>query len=162
MKKNLLNFMRLLSLTAVTILISPVMIYAQTGRTAFSGTWALNSMESSPIARSSSGEIVVKQEANLLTTTTTSKDGMSVVVRYTLDGKESINNSDEGERSSTAKFSADGKTLTILTRYYIDDMEKTEQDVWSLRDTKTLSVVNTASGTSGDEVTRFVYNKKEW
>lgn len=162
MKRNLLNLTSLLSLTAVTILISPLMINAQTGRPDFSGNWALDSMESSPSARSSSSEVVVKQEANLLTTILTGKDGMSVVAKHTLDGKESINRSDEGETRSMAKFSADGRTLTVVIKSTVDGKEETDQYVWSLRDPRTLSVVCTTPGMSGDEVTRYVYNKKGW
>jgi Tol biopolymer transport system component len=162
MKKNLLNFSKFLSSAVVLTLVAPVMINAQASRTDFSGTWALNAMESSPSARSISGDFVVKQEANLLTTTTTDKDGMSTVSKYTLDGKESINKTHEVENKAMAKFSADGKTLTILTKFIVEGKEKIDQDVWSLRDPKTLSVVCTTAGMSCDEVTKFVYYKKEW
>jgi hypothetical protein len=162
MKKNLLNFSRLLSFAVVITMVTPAMMHAQAGRIDFSGTWALNSMESSPSARSSNGDFIVKQEANLLTTTSTTKDGMAVVCKYTLDGKENVNKTHDGESRSIAKFSADGKTLTILTRLIVDGKEKTDQDVWSLRDPKTLSLVCTTAGVSGDEVTKYVYNKKEW
>ncbi|HEY6063175.1 MAG TPA: hypothetical protein VIV35_06175, partial [Chitinophagaceae bacterium] len=107
MKKNLLNFSRFMAFAAVITLVSPAVMHAQASKVDFSGTWALNSMESSPSARNSSGDFIVKQEANLLTTTTTAKDGMTFVYKYTLDGKESINKSHDGEDRSTAKFSAD-------------------------------------------------------
>jgi Tol biopolymer transport system component len=162
MKKNLLNFSRLLSLAVVITLVSPAMMRAQGSRANFSGTWALNSMESSPSVGSANGDFLIKQEGNFLTTTSTEKDGMTVVYKYTLDGKESINKSHDGDSRSTAKFSADGKTLTILSKTVVDGKEKTDQDVWSLRDPKTLSVVCTTAGISGDEVTKYVYNKKEW
>jgi hypothetical protein len=162
MKKNLSNFSRWLSFAVVITFFSTAVMHAQGSRSNFSGTWALNSMESSPSARSSSsGDFVVKQDANLLTTISTDKNGKSVEYKYTLDGKESINKSHDGDVKSTAKFSADGKTLTILSRFKEDGQEKTDQDVWSLRDPKTLSVVCTRPGMSGDEVTKYVYNKKD-
>lgn len=162
MKKNLLSFSRLLSLAVVMTLFSTAVMRAQGSRVDFSGTWALNSMESSPSVRSSSsGDFVIKQEPNFLTSTSTDKDGKSVVSKYTLDGKEYINKSHEGDVKSTAKFSADGKTLTILTISTVDGKEKTDQDVWSLRDPKTLSIVCTTAGMSGDEVTKYVYNRKD-
>jgi hypothetical protein len=160
MKKNLVNFVKLLSLTVVLILTTTAMVNAQGGRIDFSGTWALNTMKSSPSAANSSRSFLVKQEGNLLTTTSTGEDGMPVVTKYKLDGKESANKSEGIDSKYTAKFSSDGKMLTIVTKSWVDGKEKTDEDVWSLSDSKTLSIICTIVGTSGDEVTKFVYDRK--
>jgi hypothetical protein len=159
MKKNLSDLMRLVSLAVVIILVAPAMISAQEKKVDFAGTWALNSMKSSPSAANSGG-ITVKHEGNSLVTTTTRMDGMSQTNKYSLDGKESINKSDGVEHKSTAKFSEDGKTLTIITKSLVDGREHLDKDVWTLVDPKTLSIECTVSGTSGDEVTEYVYDKR--
>ena len=160
MKKNLVNLVKLLSLSVVLILTATAMVNAKGDKTDFSGTWALNTMKSSPSAANSSRSFIVKQEGNLLTTTTTGEDGKSVVTKYQLDGKESAYKLEGIDHKSTAKFSSDGKMLTILTKSWSDGKEKTDEDVWSLSDSKTLSIVCTTVGTSGDEVTKYVYDRK--
>lgn len=159
MKKNLSDFIRLLSLAVVLILVAPSMVSAQDRKVDFGGTWALNSMKSSPSA-ANSGSITVKHEGDHLITTSSGKDGMEVVTKYKLDGKESINKSGGMESRSTAKFSDDGKTLTIITKSLVDGREQIDKDVWRLIDPKTLSIECTVSGTSGDEVTEYVYDKR--
>src|SRR5450759_2242338 len=110
MKKNIENrtinsskFMRLISLAIILVLIAPVMINAQAGKSNFAGDWTLNAAKSTqPPAggggggqRGGGGNFIAAQEANLLTSTRTrtGQDGTATttVLKYTLDGKESIN-----------------------------------------------------------------------
>jgi len=151
---------KVLSLTAVLVFIASLVIQAEEDKSNFSGIWALNFMESSPAARGEISELIVKQEGNFLTTTTTHPDGTSFVSKYTLDGKESVNMEGLTETRSTAMFSGDGKKLTILKSSYGADEEKTDQDVWRMTDAKTLSIVCTTMGSSGDEVVRYVFTRK--
>jgi len=165
MKKNVSNLMRFLSLTIVLILVAPAMIDAQTGKVDFTGTWALNAEKSTlPEGgggpRMGGGNITVTQEANLLTQTRTGQDGTPRVTKYTLDGKESINTTFGGESKSTAKWSADGKTLTIATKSNFNGNEMTSTAVWSLIDAKTLSVVSTRQTPDGEVKATMVYDKK--
>jgi len=95
-----------------------------------------------------------------LTQTRTGQDGTPRVTKYTLDGKESLNTTFGGESKSTAKWSADGKTLTILTRFSFDGNEMTSTAVWSLIDAKTLSVVSTRQTPDGEVKATMVYDKK--
>ena len=165
MKKNLSNLMQLLSLTIVLALVAPVMIHAQAGKANFSGSWALNT-EGSSLPQGGSGQrmggsnFTVTQEANLLTRTRTSQDGTTRVTKYTLDGKESVNTFGGGESKSTAKWSDDGKTLTIFTKLTFDGNERSSTEVWSLKDAKTLSIVSTRQGQDGEVKTAMVYDKK--
>jgi Tol biopolymer transport system component len=167
MKRNLSNLMRLLSLTVVLSLIAPVMIYAQAGKANFAGTWAMNA-EKSTLPQGGGGgggqrmggNFTITQEANLLTRTRTGQDGTSTVTKYTLDGKESVNTTGGGESKSTANWSADGKTLTIVTKSNFNGNERTSTAVWSLIDAKTLSIVSTRQGQDGEVKTAMVYDKK--
>jgi Tol biopolymer transport system component len=166
MKRNLSNLMKLLSLTVVLALIAPGMINAQTGKANFAGTWAMNAEKSTLPQGGGGGQrmggtnFTVTQEANILTQTRTSQDGTTRITKYTLDGKESVNTTGGGESKSTANWSADGKTLTIVTKSNFNGNERTSTAVWSLIDAKTLSVVSTRQGQDGEVKTTMVYDKK--
>jgi Tol biopolymer transport system component len=165
MKRNLSNLMQLLSLTVVLALVAPVIINAQTGKTNFAGTWAMNAEKSTQPQggsgqRMGSTNFTVTQEANILTQTRTSQDGTTRITKYTLDGKESVNTTGGGESKSTANWSSDGKTLTIVTKSNYNGNERTSTAVWSLIDAKTLSIVSTRQGQDGEVKTTMVYDKK--
>lgn len=165
MKKNVSNLMRFLSLTIVLVLIAPTMMDAQTGKADFTGTWALNAEKSTLPGggggqRMGGGNFTVTQETNLMTQTRTGQDGTPRVTKYTLDGKESVNTTPGGESKSTAKWSADGKTLTIVTRSTYNGNERTSTAVWSLIDAKTLSIASTRQGQDGEVKATMVYDKK--
>ncbi|OFY37596.1 MAG: hypothetical protein A2Z69_01165 [Bacteroidetes bacterium RBG_13_44_24] len=164
MKKDLSKLMPLLSLIIVLFLVAPVTLNAQTGKADFSGTWVMNAEKSTLPEdggqRMGGGEFAVAQEANLLTQTRTSQDGTARVTKYTLDGKESVNTTRGGESKSTANWSADGKTLTIVTKSSFNGNERTSTAVWSMIDAKTLSIVSTRQGQDGEVKTTIVYDKK--
>jgi hypothetical protein len=187
MKKNVMNsgiirrnVMRLLSLTIVLAFLMPMMSNAQGGKANFAGTWAFNASKSDmgqPPANAPAqgqgggqrggfggGNMVAKQEANLLTveTTRTGQDGtpQTSTMKYTLDGKESVNTSTRGESKSVATWSADGKSLTIVTTRTFNDREMKTTEVWSLTDAKTLSITSTRAGQNGDVTTKRVYDMK--
>jgi hypothetical protein len=174
MKKNVKNFqvtrryfMGLLALAlTASFFILPIKMNAQGAKANFAGTWALNE-EKSTIPQGGGGgqrmggrNFTVTQEANLLTQTRTSQDGTSRVTKYTLDGKESVNTFGEFESKSTAKWSADGKSLTIITKSNFNGNERTSTAVWSLIDAKTLSIVSTRQGQDGEVKATMVYDKK--
>ena len=182
MKKNAVKeqvkgfgHLRLMSLTVLFALIVPFQIKAQAGKADFSGTWNMNEAKSTlPQSgqgggmRMGSGNLVVTQAANLLTVerTRTGQDGqsMTTTMKYTLDGKESINTSQRGDSKSVASWSADGKSLNIETSRTMDingesrTMKSTE--VWSLTDAKTLSIATTRQGQNGEVKSNMVYDKK--
>jgi Tol biopolymer transport system component len=179
MKKNVENrtinsskVLRLISLTIMLVLIAPVFTNAQAGKTNFSGDWTFNTEKSTVPQgggmRMGGGNFVATQEANLLTVvrTRTGQDGqpMTTTMKYTLDGKESINTSPRGDSKSVVTWSADGKTLTIVTSRTMDmngqstTMKSTE--VWTLTDAKTLSVASTRQSPNGEVKALNVYDKK--
>ncbi|HEY5511315.1 MAG TPA: hypothetical protein VIK10_09835 [Prolixibacteraceae bacterium] len=142
-------------------------------RTNFSGTWALNAAKSAlgdnpGSQRMFGGDFVVTQEANLMTVvrTRTNQNGESSTstMKYTLDGKESVNTSQRGDSKSVAKWSPDGKTLTIETSRTFDNngqsitMKSTE--AWSLPDAKTVSIAYAFQGRDGEVKATVVCDKK--
>jgi hypothetical protein len=171
---NCISFLRLLSLTLILALVTPVIIFAQAGKTSFAGDWTLNAEKSTQPqgggggARMGGGNFVATQEANLLTVvrTRTGQDGQATTttMKYALDGKESVNTSPRGDSKSVAKWSADGKSLTIETSRTMDmngesrTIKSTE--VWVLTDAKTLTISTTREGQNGEVKTVMVYDRK--
>jgi hypothetical protein len=166
MKKNLSVLMKLLSLTIMLALVTPVMLHAQAGKTNFAGTWTMNATKSTlPQGGGGGGQrgggtMTVTQDANLLTQTRTGQDGTARVTKITLDGKESVNTMGSNESKSTAKWSADGKSLTIVTKTNFNGTERTSTAVWSLTDAKTLSIASTRQSQDGEVKSTMVYDKK--
>lgn len=174
MKKIALNFARLLSLTVILALIAPVLANAQ-GKANFAGSWTMNAAKSTqPPAggqgggggmRMGGGDFTATQEANLLSVsrTRTGQDGTATtnVTKYTLDGKEIVNTTQRGESKSVSTWSADGKTLTVVTKSQGQNGERVSTEAWTLTDPKTLSVTSTRNGQDGTPVkTTMVYDKK--
>jgi len=166
---NYAGFMRLLSLTIILSLIAPILGTAQTNKANFSGKWVLNEAKSnlgdSGSRRFGGGNFVATQESNLLTVerTFTTRDGESrtMTSKYTLDGKESVNTMGRGERKSTAKWSSDGKSLTIVTKSSYNGNERISTEVWTLQGTNSLTIASTRQGRDGGEVkSTMVYDKK--
>jgi len=115
------------------------------------------------------GDFVAKQDANLLTVerSRTNQDGETVKTetKYTLDGKVSANTAGRGgESKSTATWSADGKSLTIVTTRSMErDGQTTEMkttEVWTLASPASLSIVSTMNTPNGERKTTRVYDKK--
>lgn len=167
MNLNRNNFMWFFSLT-ILLSFMVTFVNAQTGKVNFSGNWVLNESKSTlgdNGGRRGGGNFVANQEANLLTVdrTRTNQNGETVTTtsKYTLDGKECINTTGRGESKSTAKWSADGKSLTIVTKFSFDGNEMTSTEVWTLPDAKTISIAATRKNRDGEDVkTTRVYDKK--
>jgi len=163
-RKSLLRLLALVVMSA--FIIFPVKVNAQGAKANFSGTWTLNEAKSTMPQSGGGGqrmggrEFTVTQEANLLTQTRTSQDGTTRASKYALDGTESVNTMGEFESKSTAKWSADGKSLTITTKSNYNGNERTSTTVWSLTDAKTLSVISTRQGQNGEVKSTMVYDKK--
>jgi hypothetical protein len=164
------HFLKLLSLTLMLSFTAPFISEGQTGKVNFTGSWALN-MEKSTIGdnpRMGGGNFIAKQEGNLLSVerTRTNRDGETVTttMKYTLDGKESINTSPRGESKSVAIWSTDGNTLTINTTrtFEMDGESRTlkSNEVWTLTDPKTITIQSTMSTPDGDRTMTMVYDKK--
>ena len=180
MEKKLRNLKITLSaLIILTLLSAPLTSHAQTGKANFSGTWALNAdksdMGQSPQGQGmraggfGGGDFAAKQEANLLTVersrTNQSGETVKTETKYTLDGQVSVNTAGRGgESKSVATWSADGKTLTIVTtRSFERDGQTTEMktsEAWTLTSPASLSIVSTSNTPNGESKTTRVYDKK--
>lgn len=168
MKKNLSRSMRLLSIIIALLMLVPAYAGAQGNKANFAGNWALNAEKSTMPQgggggggqRMGGGNFTVTQEANLLSQSRTGQDGTARVTKYTLDGKETVNTMGQGESKSTATWSADGKSLTIVTKMNFNGNERTTTAVWSLVNPSTLSIVTTRQGQDGEVKTTMIYDKK--
>jgi len=178
--KNVKNLQIVLSAMVIfCFLLMPFSLNAQTGKANFSGTWAMNAEKSNlgqPQGGGGQGQrggfgggnFVANQDANLLTVerSRTNQDGETTKTesKYTLDGKESVNTTPRGDSKSTATWSADGKTLKIVTKSTFnmngESREMTSTEEWTLTDASTLSVKTTRASQNGDRVTTIVYDKK--
>ena len=158
--------------TIMILLMLPQISSAQSGKTDFTGDWTFNT-EKSTLPQGGGGarmggNVVVTQDANTLTVvrTRTGQDGQetTTTMKYTLDGKESINSSARGDSKSVATWSSDGKSVSIATTRTFDmngetrTMQSTE--VWKLTDPKTLTVTSTRQGQDGEVKTDLIYEKK--
>lgn len=173
MEKNVKRFQITLSaMIILAFLAVPFSANGQAGKANFAGTWAMNAEKSTlPQGGGGGGQggggarmggnFTITQDANVLSQTRTGQDGTARVTKYTLDGKETVNTMGQGESKSTATWSADGKSLTIVTKTSFDGNERTSTAVWSLTDANTLSIVSTRPGQDGTPVkTTMVYDKK--
>jgi hypothetical protein len=156
---------RLSSIIILLALLMPAIMNAQSGKAGFAGNWVLNNDKSTQMQGPGGGRMggpnmTVTQEANLLTRTRSTPDGTTRVLKYTLDGKESVNSGGRGDSKSTATWSADGKKLNIVTKFTFDGNERTSREVWSLIDSKTLSIESTRPGPNGDMTAKMIYDKK--
>jgi hypothetical protein len=138
----------------------------------FSGSWALNESKSTlgDGPRMSVSSMTVNQEEGLMSIDLVrpSFEGgdVSSSEKYTLDGKESVN---QGMMDSSVKtittWSEDKKELTfaktILFEMNGESMEFKITDVWSISDDgKTLTVKSAMSSQMGDTNLVLVYDKK--
>jgi hypothetical protein len=172
MKKNVSNLsgnlMKILSLTIMLAFIVPLMTNAQGGKANFAGNWTFNAEKSTqpPAGGGGGGQgggggrggfgggnFVATQDANTLTQvrTRTGQDGTATTTttKYTLDGKECVNTTPRGDSKSTATWSPDFKSLTIVTKASFNGNDMTITAVWSLIDAKTLSIKTSRPGQDG-------------
>ena len=165
-------FMRLAALfVMVSLFILPVKMNAQGAKPNFAGSWAFNESKSvlgegGNFRRATA--MTVTQEGNNLTVARvrTNQDGETTTTteKFTLDGKESVNDSGRGPSKAIVTWSADGKALNFaITRTFDRNGETTtmkSSEVWTLTDAKTLSILSTFAMQDMEMKTTLVYDKK--
>jgi hypothetical protein len=183
MKKKLFQ---ILSFAVILAFMMPAFTHAQAGKANFAGNWAVNAEKSTQPQQPAGGNppaggqgggggrggfgmgpLAVTQEANLLSveTSRTNQSGETTktTMKYTLDGKESVNTNPRGDSKSVATWSADGKSLTIVTTRTMDVNGESRTiittAVWAM-DGANLSVTTTTPTQNGDRVVKLVYDKK--
>ena len=137
----------------------------------FSGEWTLNEQKSElgeMGARVAAKKLKVSQTADAIITDKTSTfngEERKTTEKISLDGKESENivfgNS---KKKSTAKWGADGQTLTLNSTIAFErngeTMEIKGTENWKLLDAgKTLSIESTSVSTRGTFTVKAVYEK---
>jgi hypothetical protein len=179
MKKNVENLqtksrsiMQVMALMIMfSLFILPVKMNGQGAKPDFTGTWAFNETKSNlgeggNFRRAT--QITVTQDANNLTAARvrTGQDGQATTTteKFTLDGKESTNDTGRGPSKAIVTWSADGKALNFAITRTFDmngesrTMKSTE--VWTLTDAKTLTILSTFTMQDNEMKTTLVYDKK--
>jgi len=165
----------------MALLCTPLTVNAQGSKANFSGSWAFNASKSDmgqpPQGMGGGGQrpggfgggdMVVKQDASMLVMERTMQgmDGqaMTTTTKYSLDGKETVNTTGRGESKSVAKWSADGKTLDVVTTMSLNFNGQTNEmktsEAWSLNAEGNLSVVSIMNTPNGERKVTRVYDKK--
>jgi len=188
MRKKITFYRFFPAILALVLFAVPAALNGQGSKVNFSGDWVYNAEKSDigqpqgqapgqaqgqrpggmPRGGYGGGDFTAKQAGNTLTVTRTfeGRDGSSntMTSSYTLDGKESVNTSGMGESKSVARWSADGKVLTITTTRTMsrgsESRTMTSTEVWSLTDPKTLQIERTMPSPDGERKTKSVYTKK--
>jgi hypothetical protein len=155
----------------ITLLILPGKLYAQDAKPNFTGSWAFNESKSNLGDGGNfriASQITVTQDGTTLTAARvrTNQDGEAVTTteKFTLDGKESVNETGRGPSKTIVTWAADGKTLNFaITRTFDmngESMTIKSSEAWSLTDAKTLSINSITNFQDNEMKTTLVYDKK--
>ena len=164
---------RIFQLFVMTIICSLLLIPAASlfAQANFSGNWALNESKST-MGESRFGatpQITVKQEGNTITIerTRSGRDGQSMTTSETLtmDGKESVNKTENRSSTSTVTWSGDKSTMTIKSNtemsFQDQSFKSSGTENWTLDGTGSiLTIKSTTSSQRGDRSMTLVYDKK--
>lgn len=156
------------------LLIPAVILFSFTiiaDRANFSGDWKLNESKSElgDFGGFAARTLKVEQKENAITITKTSPgfnggDQITTTVTMTYDGKVAESEGFGGsKRKSTAKWSTDGKTLTVSSTMAIERDGQTneikESETWSMTADGALSIVTNSTTPMGEITTKAIYNK---
>jgi hypothetical protein len=152
----------------MTLLVIMIMLaqigYSQTPD--FTGTWKLNSSLSKLNAEFTfaPNELIIDQKGNDIKVEKHSSfqgENFTINEKFTLDGKECINEGFQGgEKKSKAIWSDDKKTLTVSTKLTMGDgNEMTLIEIYKL-DKKNLIISTKASSSYGDVEETMGYDRQ--
>lgn len=165
------TFTRIFLVTMVTfamVTFSSSVLYAQ--RAVFTGDWKLDEKKSElgEFARAATS-VKADQKENAITITRVTPgfnggDPVTSTITLTFDGKEVESEGFRGsKRKSTAKWSEDGKTLTVTSVMNFErDGQTTEfksTESWSINKDGLLSVVTNSNSPRGESTVKAVYAK---
>jgi hypothetical protein len=168
----MINFsgkLRLMLLALTVIVCSSLSVNAQ--RANFSGDWKLDESKSElgEFGGRAARSVKADQKDDAITVTKTTPgfnggDPVTTTVTLTYDGKVAESEGFGGaKRKSTAKWSDDGKTLTISSNMVLErdgqsfEIKSTEN--WTLTTDGWLSIVTNSSSPRGEITMKAIYTK---
>lgn len=137
-----------------------------------SGEWSLNNDKSefgNSQFRFAANKLKITQDASNISIersgTGRNGEAYSYTEKMTLDGKESENSTFQGRtRKSTAKWSPDGKSLTITSTMSFDRNGETftvnSTEVYSLSSDKVLAIDVDSTSPRGETKNKLIYDKQ--
>ncbi len=169
MKTTMFRSVLATAVTAVVFSFSTITASAQ--RANFAGEWKLDETKSElgEWGGRTARTIKAEQKDSAITVSKTSPgfnggDPVTTTITLTYDGKIVESEGFGGsKRKSTATWSADGKTLTVITTTNFErdgqSMEFKATEIWTLTADGLLSVVTNSTSPRGDLSTKAVYKK---
>jgi hypothetical protein len=156
--------------TVLSLLFFTITSAVFAGNVDFSGTWQLNESKSTlgQFGRPAKKLTVQGNVENIaIKRASTNQQGEEVTTdeKLTFDDKESESTVfGNNKKKSKAKWSDDGKTLTVKSTIVFDrngqTMEIKTTEVWTLSaDGKTLTIDSTSESPRGTNTTKLVYDK---
>ena len=156
----------------IVLVLSAMMLYA--GNTNFSGVWNLDQEKSETGQGGRMGmaalKLTITQDEKQISvdrfTSSEFRGDVTTTDKVTLDGKETVNSSDFGDRKMTASFAADGKSLTIKSAMEMERNGETFQinttEIWTLNEDGTvLKIDQTRLSSRGERQSVLYYNKEK-
>lgn len=149
----------------------PITLLAGDKTVNFSGDWSLNQEKSlfdEGRGRRAATTISASQKQNELTIKRTSqtRNGEERITeeKLTLDGKECKNSVRNSVVTSVAKWSSDGKTLTITSKMIFEregnEIEIHTTESWTLKENgKVLAIDFTSKSPRGERKGTYIYDK---
>ena len=135
--------------------------------TDFSGQWTFDISKSKPGEGGTFGSSDITHNISQDLSSITieeiiGKEGVPIVDKFDLDGKETIEKKDYGTTKKSAVWSQDKKTLTLTTIMTIDGKDYRSDDLYKLSDNGLVLTVQSVSKIpTGESTTVWVYNRKK-
>ena len=157
-------------LTVLLLGIAVATIFAADKTVNFSGEWVLNSEKSQLDDMGTQflpAKLEVQQEGNDMTVARVYEreyeDPIVDEVKLTLDGQECKSQFWNSPRTTTAKWSEDGKSLNVQTKVVFERDGQTSElninEVWSMKE-KALAIDHSSSSSFGDRKVTMIFDKK--
>ena len=159
-------------ITIIVLVLGVTMLYA--GNTNFSGIWNLDQEKSEMGQGGRMGmaalKLTITQDEKQISidrfTSSEYRGDVTTTDKVTLDGKETVNSTDFGDRKLTATFSEDGKSFTIKSDMEMIRGDQTFQinttEIWTLNEDGTvLKIDQTRTSSRGERQSVLYYNKEK-
>ncbi len=163
---------KLTFVSIIVIVLGATMLFA--GNPNFSGVWNLDNEKSEMGQGGRMGmaalKLTITQDEKQISidrfTSSEFRGDVTTTDKVTLDGKETVNSTDFGDRKMTATFSEDGKSLTIKSDMEMNRGDQTfhinTTEIWTLNeDGSVLKIDQTRTSSRGERQSVLYYNKEK-